>query len=586
MLQIEALTRCPRFVGQDRALFDRFLQTAQQLAGQHFAPHYRKADLNEPQQRDGEIDVITEVKSALEHFAAAGFLSASHDTRSGGQQLPRVISQAGLAFFQAANITTTTYAWLTMTVANLLNDFASTEQKQRYMLPMLQGRYFATMAWTESESASSLDLSLNSITTTATPLTDGSYAIKGEKHWVLGGEHKLSENIIHLVLARIDDIYKEEPGLSLFIVPRYRLQADGPAGVDNNVCVSALHSQMGYHGVVNTNLQFGASGECRGYLIGEQNQGKRILLQGLNELWIGLASGAATLGYAGYQTALNYVRQVRQHPSENTESATQPLLQQTNIRRLLLAQKVWVEGGLALSLYTAQLLDHQHNTQSPDDKHNISLLLEILIPVGKVWCTKYALKANEYALQILADKGYTRNCLIEQYYRDNWFNLIYAGTNENLSLDLLDEKLVLCDSAAYSLLMAEIRSVIIESKGILDNGLRRELRHSADRVDSVVLKMLRARDTLGLDVYLANAALFMDMCGRLLFAWIWLKQAVCARRKLLSRELLSPADTAFYRGKLKACQYFFAYELPLIVSQSELLMRLDMTFVDMDDAWF
>ena len=249
-------------------------------------------------------------------------------------------------------------------------------------------------------------------------------------------------------------------------------------------------------------------------------------------------------------------------------------------------RKAYVEGGFALGLYLASLVDQQKNADTDTARAEAELLLDLLTPVIKAWGSDYSLKANDYAIQILGGYGYTRDFPVEQYYRDNRLNPIHEGTNGIQAIDLLGRKILQQDGAALALLQREIRAAIAASKGIVDDTLRHELRHAADRLESVVIRLQRGREALGVTAYLANAAVFMDMLGRIVWAWIWLKQATPARQSLTNERSLSSGDQDFYRGKLKACQYFYQWELPQTATQAELLTSQDSTCMDMAGGWF
>ena len=340
LLDIESLQHYSRYSEHNKETFNAALASAQHLAERYFANHNRKADLNEPKLVDGKVEIIAEVKEALSHFAEAGFLAAHHDYEQEGLQLPWVVTQACFAYFQAANLATAAYPFLTIAAANLLKTFANQEQQQRYMLPMLAGRYFGTMALSEPQAGSSLA----DIRTTATPLDDvrGGYAIKGNKMWLSGGEHELSENIIHLVLARISGAPAGVKGLSLFIVPRYRINADGSKGELNDVNLVGLNHKMGYRGTVNTAINFGEQDQCIGYLIGVPQQGLSIMFHMMNEARIGVGMGAIMQGYAGYMCSLDYARQRSQGRLPDAKDADQSpvlLIEHADVKRMLLAQK-------------------------------------------------------------------------------------------------------------------------------------------------------------------------------------------------------------------------------------------------------
>ncbi|MFO1349816.1 MAG: acyl-CoA dehydrogenase [Gammaproteobacteria bacterium] len=584
-LDAEALCRYPRYAEHNRATFDAVLASARQIAAHHFAPHNRKADLNEPRLVNGKVEIIPEVKQALAHFAAAGFLAAHHDYAWGGVQLPWVVTQAAFAQFSAANIATAAYPFLTIAAANLLRRFGDAEQQRLYMAPMLDGRFFGTMALSEPQAGSSLA----DVRTRAIPQQDGSFAIQGVKMWTSGGEHELCANIVHLLLARIQGASAGVKGLSLFVVPRYRVNPDGTLGVANDVTLAGLNHKMGYRGAVNTLLAFGDHERCQGWLVGAPNQGLAIMFQMMNEARIGVGLGAAALGCAGYTQALDYARQRPQGRLPDNKDPEAPpvlLVEHADVKRMLLASKAYVEGSLALALYAALLVDKQHHTETASEREETALLLDLLTPVIKAWGSEACLKANDYAIQILGGYGYTRDFLVEQLYRDNRLNPIHEGANGIQAIDLLGRKVAARDGAAIKLLHREIRATVAEAKWCLDDGLRQAVRYAADRLESTTLALLKSRATVGANVALANASLYMDLFGRVVLAWIWLKQAAIARRRLLAGDPLDPAEIAFYRGKLKACQYFIDWELPQTEQQAALLRNLDTTCLDMEPAWF
>ena len=428
VLDAEALTQRERFVEHNRETFDAAISTARTIAEKYFAPHNRKGDENEPRYENGEAILIPEVKPAVDAFLAAGFLNAARSFEAGGMQLPTLLSQACFAHFQSANAASTSYPFLTMGAANLIESFGSEEQKQRFLQPMIDGRFFGTMALTEPHAGSSL----SDIRTRAEPAADGSYRLRGNKIFISGGDHPLSENIVHMVLAKLPDAPAGVKGISLFIVPKFLVNDDGSLGKRNDVLLAGLFHKMGWRGTTSTALNFGDNGECVGYLVGKPHQGLSYMFQMMNEARIGVGMGAVMLGYAGYLYSLEYARerpQGRLPDSKNPETAPVAIIQHADVKRMLLTQKAYVEGAFDLGLYAARLFDDTTTGETEEVRKQAHELLDLLTPIVKSWPSEFCLKANELAIQILGGHGYTREYPVEQYYRDNRLNPIHEGTH-------------------------------------------------------------------------------------------------------------------------------------------------------------
>ncbi|MGE0094070.1 MAG: acyl-CoA dehydrogenase [Alphaproteobacteria bacterium] len=580
MLDVEKLVARPRFKDHGRETFDAVLDTAHAIARDKFQPHNRKADLNEPHLVDGKVRTIPEVKPAIAAFSEAGFLSAHMDEEEGGLQLPWTVAQACMAFFQGANVGTIAYPFLTMANANLLRAFGTQEQKALYLKPMLEGRYFGTMMLTEPQAGSSL----SDVATRAEPQPEGHYKLKGTKIFISGGDHELSENIVHLALARIAGAPAGVKGLSLFLVPRYLVNADGTRGKRNDVALAGLIEKMGYRGTVSTMIKFGENNDCTAYLVGQPHQGLACMFHMMNEARIGVGMGAVMLGYAGYLASLDYARNRPQGRPPQEKDPTKPqvaLIEHADIRRMLLAQKAYVEGAFALGLFCCRLVDEKATAPDEKARRDAHLLLEILTPVIKAWPSDWCLKANELAIQIHGGYGYTRDFTVEQHYRDNRLNPIHEGTNGIQALDLLGRKVSFENGAAFALLTAEMTKTAEAVKK--DASLRAwgdVLLAAVVDAKATTDALHAAKDKGEINLFLANASVYLDMIGHLVIAWMWLKQAAVAAPHADGPE----AD--FYRGKLAACRYFFHWELPKTRAQGELLRSLDSTCLDATPALF
>ncbi|WP_034388709.1 acyl-CoA dehydrogenase [Deinococcus sp. YIM 77859] len=582
VLNTAALPQRPRFAEHSREVYDDILNLAYTIAERYFANHAREADLNEPHIEGGRVRLVPAAAEAMKAFREAGFFSAHADEALGGLQLPHVVAQAVHAHFKAANIGTSSYPFLTIGNANLQRVFASPEQQRKYMLPLLEGRWFGTMALSEPHAGSGLA----DITTTATPRGDGTYSITGTKMWISAGEHELSENIVHLVLARIKGAPAGVKGISLFIVPRYRVHEDGSLGEPNNVVLAGLNHKMGYRGTTNTLLNFGEGGETIGELIGEPGRGLSYMFHMMNSARIGVGMGAVMLGYAGYLASLEYARERRQgRHAGNKDPHSEPvrIIEHADVRRLLLRQKSIVEGGLALGLYAAHLED-EIETGPEADREDNALLLDLLTPIVKSWPSRYSQEALSDAIQVMGGAGYTRDYPVEMYYRDNRLNPIHEGTEGIQGNDLLGRKVTQAGGRALLVLLARIRADLKaaeELEGLTE--IRSALQTAVTQSGAALQALLARAPELGPDLFLANANSALEMLGHTVIGWMWLRQAAAAARRLPAAR---GGDADFYRGKLQAARFFARYELPKVQFHADLLASADRTTFDMQDAWF
>ena len=570
-LRVDELTKLERFADHSRETFDGVLDLSEQLASRYFAPHNKKSDANEPSFDGDKVTVIDDVKEALDAFAHADLIGMGMDQDLGGAQLPATVAQAAFAWFSAANISTTGYLMLTIANANLLAKFANPDQIDAFLRPMLTGRFTGTMALSETQAGSSLA----DITTRAEPQDDGSYRLFGSKMWISGAEHELTENIVNLVLAKIPGGPPGTKGISLLIVPKYLVNADGSVGERNDVVLAGLNHKMGQRGITNTVLNFG-EGKFRpggkpgavGYLVGEPHRGITYMFHMMNEARMGVGMGAVSLGYTGYLKSLQYARerpQGRPVTAKDPSTPQIPIIEHPDVKRMLLAQKAYVEGGLALALYCAKLVD----LGDSDD------LLDILTPVAKSWPSQWCLEANNLAIQVHGGYGYTREYDVEQHYRDNRLNPIHEGTHGIQSLDLLGRKVTQRGGASMAALANAVEKTITSARatGGEPSELAAQLESAWQRLVGVTTAMFGSGD---IEAAMANSVIYLETFGHIVVAWLWLEQVLAAHGHA--------GD--FYDGKRQAARYFFRYELPKTAPQLDLLKSVDRTTLQMRDEWF
>ena len=587
-LRVSELTERERYADHSRETIDAVVDLSAELAEKYFAPHNRKSDLTEPKLVGEDVELIPEIGEALRRFADADLVGAAMETRVGGMQLPYTAYLACMAWFYAANIGTAGYPLLTTGNANLLLTHGSDEQIERYVRPMIEGRFSGTMCLSEPQAGSNLA----DITTRAEPQPDGTYRLFGQKMWISGGEHSMTENIVHLVLAKVPGSPAGTRGISLFIVPKFLVNEDGSLGERNDVVVTGLNHKMGFRGTVNTAPTLGQGlhtpgGEAGavGYLVGEENTGLKKMFTMMNEARLGVGLGATALGYTGYLKSLDYARNRPQGRPAGADPTTPQvtLTGHADVRRMLLAQKSYVEGALALGLYCARLVDDE-KSGSPEEAAAAKTVLDVLTPIAKSWPSQWCLKANDLAIQVLGGAGYTIDYDVEQHYRDNRLNPIHEGTHGIQGQDLLGRKVLAGGGAGLAALTGRITGTCDKAAdaGGPDSevaGLAVALRPRVTRLIEVTTALAEfgASDP---GAFLADASEYLEAVGHVVIAWMWLEQVLALGGRI------DDTTDAFAAGKLAAARYFLHRELPMVDAKFDLLAAGDRITLDMRDDWF
>lgn len=542
----------------DRESVEAMLDAALDLAEAEFLPHAAKSDAYPPIFADGRVSIIPEVAQALAAYREAGFFGMEAPQSEGGLGLPYTLVATIGGIFSCANVATNGYAFLTLAAGNLIREVGSEAQKRRYLPAMMDGRWFGTMCLSEPQAGSSLA----DIRTTAELLPDGRYALRGNKMWISSGDHEMAENIVHLVLAKIPGGPPGSKGISLFIVPRRIVDADGNAGERNGVTLLGLNHKLGTHGQVNCLLGFGEHEPCIGELVGAPHDGLRGMFVMMNEARIGVGLGATMGGYAGYRAALSYAKERRQGRSVNERNPSTPMLPiiaHADVRRMLLRAKSFVEGGMALCLYASRLVDDAKAEDA--GAAEAQALVDLLTPIVKAWPSDYALEANSIAIQVHGGAGYTRDFPVERLWRENRINAIHEGTNGIQAMDLLGRKLLGDGGKAFGLLSARVEQTLAAARQdaaispLADSLAARWAKFSPAIANA-------GREAQGdLDLALANAYLLLDALGHAVVAWLWLDLALCAGTQLTNTEL-SDSRRHLLLGKQAAARYFITWELP------------------------
>jgi alkylation response protein AidB-like acyl-CoA dehydrogenase len=596
-LHVESLATRPRFAEHSRETFGAVLDTCERIAREKFAPFNRLVDTEEPRVvvgADGERVVLPQAThDAWRAYAESGMLAAAQTEAWGGMNLPYVVEAAANAFFAKASASISA-ALLTVGNANLLLAHGTERQRAVFARAEFEGRWAGTMCLSEPQAGSSL----SDVATRALPDGDDfeadalgpRYRVSGNKMWISAGEHEITENIVHLVLAKIPGPdgrpIPGTRGISLFIVPKWLVDADGALSDErNDVALAGLNHKCGWRGTTNTLLNFG-EGRFRpagragavGYLVGRPGEGLRCMFHMMNEARIGIGMAAAMLGMAGYEAALAYARQRPQGrpitgAGKDAFRPQVPIIEHADVKRMLLAQKAYAEGALALQLHCARLVDEQHTGDAAASKQ-AALLLEVLTPIAKSWPSEWCLEGNSLAIQVHGGYGYTRDFPVEQYWRDQRLNMIHEGTHGIQALDLLGRKVVMDGGAGFELLAARV-SDTVQRAGRID-AFAEEAQALAAALRSLGAATRSAWATGVPEEALANATPYLQAFGHVVLAWIWLDVALATVGR----------DDDAMQGRRAAMRYFFRYELPRVGAWLAVVASRDATCREMRDGWF
>lgn len=580
VLGLRDVLALPKFSAHDRSDVAQILDTAEQVAEDHFRQSLRLVDDNEPRIENGRVILPQEIGAALEAFRAQGFLGMTGAADYGGLELPRLAANAAFLLFQAGNVSIANYALLSTSAAELLAVHATEAQKQRYLKPIIDGRFFGTMALSEPGAGSSL----GDITTSARALPDGRYVLRGTKMWISGGEHDMGENIIHLMLARIEGAAKGVKGLSLFIVPRKRLDEAGRPSVWNNIGLAGLNHKMGQRGTVNTVLSVGDGGDTIGEIVGKPGEGLACMFTMMNEARIGVSMGSVAHANAAFQHSLAYARdrvQGRMPDQKDPASPQVPLVQHADVKRMLMQQKIAAEGGIALGLYLAKLADLKAGAATADERRNASLLLDLLTPVFKAWISEECLTANYNAIQVLGGAGYTRDHPVELHYRDNRLNPIHEGTNGIQAIDLVGRKLAMDDCRALVLLIAEIQAIISRAAIPTAKSVVEAADRGIEALCEINAELMRLRAAKGVAAQLAHAHDVMEIAGCTAMLWMWAEMAIASQRILASE---ATSDRTFHNGKLAAALAAVSLYQPRLLAARDRIRNGPPQHLAIDDA--
>lgn len=560
-----------KFSDLDKDSIDMLLDAAKAWTDLEWHPYLKEMDEKPAYFKDNKVYSHPQIKKIFEDAGQNGWLSMYFDYEHGGMQLPYTVALAVNHLFEASNNHITGYLGLTSGAAHLITSFGSKELNEKFVPSMLNGSWGGTMCLTEPQAGSSL----SDIKTAAKKTADGSYKISGQKIFISGGDHEATENIIHLTLARVEGAPEGTKGISLFVVPKFRILEDG-SFQDNDVITAGDFQKLGQRGYSTVHLSFGEHDDCVGYLVGEENKGLTYMFQMMNGARLEVGMAAASTATAAYYASLQYAkerpqgRRIEDNGRKNVQEDQTLIIHHADVRRMLFLQKAIVEGSLSLLIETATYQDKSASGPE-DERKNNHLLMELLTPMAKTYPSEKGKQAVDTGLQVLGGYGFCNDFILQQYYRDVRIMSIYEGTTGIQSIDLLGRKLTMNNGAGLMLLMQKIQAVIEDAKTFEDlKPYADQLNKSLGKVQEVLMKLTPLAMKGDYELYLSDATIFMEMASNVVVAYQWLKMANKAKHALVTGS--GSFDNAFYESKIHTMKFYFKYELPRVSSCAETLL--------------
>jgi alkylation response protein AidB-like acyl-CoA dehydrogenase len=551
---LDELLSLDRYSAYDRQSIDILLEAVKDFSDTSLFPYIKEMDEQPSVFKDGKVTVHPQFGPILKKAGEMDLISAFMDEKDNGLQLPILVNNALYFIMEAANNHVTGYMGLTAGAANLIVSFGSEELKKKYVPKMLKMQWGGSMCLTEPQAGSSL----SDITSSAKPLGDGSYAIKGQKIFISASDHQFADNFIHLVLARVEGAPAGTKGASLFVVPQYQVNDDGTKGAYNHVDVVGEFVKLGQRGYCTNHLAFGDSGESIGYVVGVENKGLIYMFQLMNEARIATGRMGTGIASAAYYASLQYAKERPQGRKLQSSGKKDPSEEQTliinhpDVKRMLLHQKAIVEGSLSLILQCSYYVDKLMTTEG-EESNKYHLLTEILNPIAKTYPSEAGKDAVDLGLQVLGGYGFTMDFILQQYYRDIRIISIYEGTTGIQSLDLMGRKISMAEGAALKLLAKEMEATIMAA--MQKEELKKyalELGESAKLIEECIGHLMPYAMKGNHERYLADATIFMDLFGTVVIGWQWLKMGIAANKQ---------TDATFKQSKLNTLEYFYKYEM-------------------------
>ncbi|MFN8296145.1 MAG: acyl-CoA dehydrogenase [Chitinophagales bacterium] len=553
VLKAESVTQYEYFSDHDKEGLQMYLDATDQFAKEYLFPHLVEMDRKQPELVDGRIRVHAAHKDIMRISGENGWISVLANKEVGGLQMPSVFTTAASFILGAANYSGCVFAGLTIGAAHLIEAFADKKYHDVYLPKMFAGEWQGTMALTEPGAGSSL----SDVVTTAERQDDGTYNIVGQKIFISCGDSDAVDNVVHLLLARVKGAPAGTKGISMFIVPRERIKEDGTLEYNDVTSIGVYH-KMGYKGAPIAHLSFGENNDCKAWLVGEENKGLSYMFQMMNEARISVGLHATSISSASYYASLKYANerlQGRPIAEKNPEMPQVPIITHADVKRMLLFQKTFVDGALCLELQCSYFADMERVTEG-DEKEKYNLMLELLTPVAKSYPAEMSNFSTSTSLQIFGGYGFTKDFIAEQYYRETRIHTLHEGTTAIHGLDLLGRKVMMKNGKAVMLLMQEVMGDIAKAKKYDNTKAHAEtLEKQLGKLQELSMHLMGVAQKEGVEAYLSDATLYLELFGILVLGWQWIKMANTCNEN-------SSIDKQFADSKFLCFNYFFEYELP------------------------
>jgi alkylation response protein AidB-like acyl-CoA dehydrogenase len=584
-MDVEAFSRNAQYAEFNRKTIEMVVSEARNLAVKEILPTQQEGDHEGCRFQDGKVTVPECYKRPWQMFIEGEWLALTEDPEYGGQGMPRAVAMAANDYLVGANYAMMMYAGLTHGAALLVEAFGTEKIKKLFLKKMFSGQWTGTMLLTEPEAGSDV----GRLTATALKNSDGTYSISGNKIFISSGEHDLAENIIHPVLARIEGAPAGTKGISLFLVPKFWVGEDGRMGAFNDVVCTGIEEKMGIHGNATCSLTLGSKGQCRGYLLGEENKGMRAMFLMMNEARLLVGMQAMTCASNSYLNALNYARERIQgrHLLQmmSPDAPAVPIIQHPDVRRMLMTMKAYVEGMRSLLYYVCTLTDKRNTADSDKEKARLQGMIDLLIPIAKGYISDRASEVCNLGMQVYGGYGYIREYPQEQLVRDCRITQIYEGTNGIQAMDLLGRKLGLNQGKPIMDLMGEVQKIVARAKELETlKPLAEALEKSLNRLAEVAMHLGAAAMSPQVLTAFAFANTFMEAAGDVVMGWMLLWRAVVAAVQLNGGA--KKKDESFYQGQVKSAQFFIQTILPVTMGKMKAIMGNCPAAVEIDEKSF
>lgn len=582
VFDVVSLTDYDYYKDHNKKMFDMVLKETLKISKNLLWPIFQEMDRTPPELENGVVTVHPQVRKIMTEFGKGGWITPTVPFDEDGEQLPHMIADICQYIFSCANYSAAAYPGLAAGAAHLISSFGGKELYDLYVPNMHAGIWQGTMGLTEPEAGSSL----SDITTTAYPTDNGYYHIKGQKIFISAGDHNGVDNVIHLMLAKVEGAPPGVKGISLFVVPKNRITEDGTLE-PNDVTTSGIYHKLGYRGCPIAQLSIGDKNDCRGYLVGEENNGLRYMFQMMNEARIGVGLGAAAMATAAYYASLDYAKTRRQGRNISRKDPTKPqvpIIEHADVKRMLLFQRAVIDGSVSLLVQCSKYVDLQKVSEG-SEKEKYSLLLDLLTPVAKTYPSEMGILSISQGLQCFGGSGFCDDYPLEQYYRDARIHPIHEGTTAIHGMDLLGRKVRMKEGIALSYFLEEVNQTIELAKSCdWLAPFAEKLDNAVDELTDITSTLLNKAKEQGQEAFLADATLYLEAFGIVTIAWQWLTQGNAIQNAFEKNEKNKTSD--FYCGKVYTLRYFYAYELPKIKGLIERLKENDPITIEVTENLF